>query len=136
VKPVTFEGLSFHHVGVAVDSIAEAMELWAALGYVAENDGFSDATQGIEGQFMLKDGHRIELLADLAGHATVKPWLKKGTVFYHFGYTCDDIMEAVEALKRLGGHVLRPPVASVYFNSRLISFVMLPSGAVIELIAN
>jgi methylmalonyl-CoA/ethylmalonyl-CoA epimerase len=130
------KGLAFHHVGVAVASIAEGITLWMALGYALENDGFSDDIQGIEGQFMTMAGHRIELLADLPGQSTVKPWLKKGNIFYHLGYTCDDISEALEHLKALGGHVLRPPSPSTYFNNALICFVMLPSGAVIELIAN
>ena len=129
-------GLAFHHVGVAVESIAAGIEQWSALGYSLENAAFSDEIQGIQGQFMTMGGHRIELLADLPGQSTVKPWLKKGTIFYHLGYTCDDISGAVDYLKSLGGHVLRPPSPSTYFNTSLISFVMLPSGAVVELIAN
>ena len=129
------KGLAIHHVGVAVDSIADGIALWTALGYALENDGFSDEIQGIQGQFMTMGDHRIELLADLPGQSTVKPWLKKGTIFYHLGYTCDDIADALEHLKALGGHVLRPPSPSTYFRNSLISFVMLPSGAVVELIA-
>jgi methylmalonyl-CoA/ethylmalonyl-CoA epimerase len=128
--PIDF---AFHHLGVACESIEADAESWARLGYRAEGLAFSDAAQGIRGQFMVAGGSRIELLEALPGASTLDPWLRRRIKFYHVGYLVPSLEAAMRTLVEAGATVARAPMLSVYFGAP-IAFLMLANLALVELI--
>ncbi|MBX9608754.1 MAG: VOC family protein [Gammaproteobacteria bacterium] len=131
----TSDDLQFHHVGIACVDLAQAREQWQSLGYVSESAVFEDQLQGIRGQFLVLGSNRIELLQDLdAGRPVVTPWLKRGTIFYHLGFTTANFDGAVAALLDRDYRMVSHPQPSVYFAGRRICFLFDPSGSLLELI--
>ena len=126
-------GITFHHVGVACESIADEAGDWGMLGYEPEDARFSDPAQGIAGQFMTGGGPRIELLEPAGGSSTLASWLKRRVKLYHFGYVADDFDFALESFKERGAMTAREPTHSVYFGTRIV-FLMMPNLMLIELI--
>ena len=126
-------GLAFHHIGVACERIDIETEFWTSLGYQAEGDPFIDEAQGIRAKFMTGAGPRIELIEDLDGSSTLAPWLKRDVKLYHMGYLADDFDSAIISVRSQRAIVLRAPMKSVYFGTR-IAFFLMPNRAVIELI--
>ena len=124
--------LEFHHVGVACERIDDETEFWTGLGYRAEGEPFVDSEQGIRARFMTGGGPRIELIEALEGSATLTPWLKRHTKFYHMGYFAEDFDAAFEEVRSQRALVLRAPVRSTYFGAR-IAFLLMPNSAVIEI---
>jgi methylmalonyl-CoA/ethylmalonyl-CoA epimerase len=129
-----YAGLSVHHFAVACHDLAANRDHWKRIGFTEESDVFSDPAQGICGQFLIQNSTRLELLQDLPGSKTVAPWLKKGTIFYHIGFLTDDIAGDIVKLENDGAKLVRPPVPSVYFGGRRISFLFDQFGAMLELI--
>jgi methylmalonyl-CoA/ethylmalonyl-CoA epimerase len=134
-SPVRDQGaINVHHIGVACHDLEEERAQWLGLGFRIESDLFEDSVQGIRGQFMISGDTRIELLQDLAGSKTIAPWLKSGTKLYHIGFLVDNIVLEAERLNKLGAKTVRPPMASTYFDGRLICFLFDKNGTLIELI--
>ena len=127
------EGLEFHHLGVACESIAAEIEAWASLGYRPEGQAFVDAAQGVRGLFMVGGGPRIELLEATENARTLEPWLKRRVKFYHAGYLVSDLAAAIAALEARGATIARPPAPSVYFGGA-IAFLLMSNLTLIELI--
>ncbi|OJI04679.1 VOC family protein [Polynucleobacter sp. MWH-Adler-W8] len=129
--PVNF---SFHHIGYATQSIDKEHNFFSSMGYVSEGEDFSDEIQGIRGRFLVGVGPRIELLENLPGSQTLTPWLNAGIKLYHFAYFVTDINKALGWAHNCRGRVTVLPVPAVAFGGRLISFIMLRNGMLIELI--
>jgi methylmalonyl-CoA/ethylmalonyl-CoA epimerase len=127
------DGLTFHHLGVACADIREEIGIWAALGYRPEGAPFVDATQGVNGLFMVGGGPRIELLEANEGSETLAPWIKRRVKFYHAGYTVPSLNKAIAAFEAVGATVARPSMPSTYFKTS-IAFLLMPNMALIELI--
>ena len=125
--------LRFHHIGVACESIADDTPAWTSLGYFPEDSAFVDLAQGIRGQFMVGGGPRIELLEAANESATLAPWLKRRVKLYHIGYLVNSFDAAIESLTAGGASVVRIPLVSKYFRTR-IAFLMLSNMALIEII--
>jgi methylmalonyl-CoA/ethylmalonyl-CoA epimerase len=127
-------GLTFHHLGVACESIAAEAVTWRALGYQPEGEAFVDPAQGICGQFMVGGGPRIELLEATPGSDVLAPWLKRRVKIYHVGYLVPSLRAAIETMTgSQGATVAREPLMSVYFQAP-IAFLMMPNLALVELI--
>ena len=124
---------TFHHLGVACESIEADKATWLSLGYRLENAPFVDEAQGIRGLFMVGGGPRVELLEGLEGSMTLAPWIKRRVKFYHVGYLVQSLDAAMEKLLTSGATIARSPMMSVYFQSR-IAFLMMPNLALIEII--
>jgi methylmalonyl-CoA/ethylmalonyl-CoA epimerase len=125
--------LTFHHIGVACNSISEESESWASLGYVQENEPFVDDTQGIRGVFMIGGGPRMELLEGVGGSSTLAPWIKRGVKLYHTGYLTADFDSAIKSFVARGAVITGAPAQSVYFGAR-IAFLMQANMLLVELI--
>lgn len=128
-------GLRFHHVGVAcVDLDIESRRL-ALLGYVAEGADFEDSTQGVRGRFLGGQVPRLELLVQTGTSGVLDPWLANGTKLYHLAYESDDLDAAVTALCAAGARVVVPAVPAVAFGDRQITFLLLRTMLLVELIS-
>jgi hypothetical protein len=126
--------LTFHHVGVATDSIAIESEVWVSLGYRFESEPFTDHALSIRGQFMISsNGNRVELLEPTNGLSTLTPWLRRRVKFYHMGYLAKSFDKTIVDFVAKGATVTRPPMTSIYFK-RKIAFLMMPNIALVELI--
>lgn len=130
------EAAAFHHIGYACASLARERAGFEALGYGAEGEIFEDPAQGIRGLFLTGPGPRIELLENLAGHATLTPWLERGTRMYHLAWRVADLDAALTAAHRAGARSTRAPLPAVAFGGARIAFVMLRQGLLVELIGN
>jgi methylmalonyl-CoA/ethylmalonyl-CoA epimerase len=123
----------FHHVGIACEDIQNEADSLILLGYRAESEFFLDLEQGVQGQFLVGGGPRIELLQSAGHSTTLLPWLKRGIKMYHIGYLTDEFDTETEALVAKGAVMTREPLKSAYFDTR-ITFLMLRNMSVIELI--
>lgn len=124
----------FHHIGYATRGIEGHLEYFLTLGYRAEAEPFEDNVQGIKGMFIVGGGPRVELLENLPGKNTLDPWLSAGISMYHLAYEVPDIALATGALKEKGAKVVVPPVESVAFKGRKISFIMMRNSMLVEII--
>lgn len=128
-------GLRFHHIGVAcVDLDVESRRL-APLGYVAEGGDFEDPTQGVRGRFLDGQSPRLELLVQTGTTGVLDPWLANGTKLYHLAYEADDLDAAVSALCAAGARVVVPAVPAVAFGGRTITFLLLRTMMLVEVIS-
>ena len=128
------EPMRFHHVGIACRDLEGEAKAMLALGYRAESAEFTDALQGIRGQFVVGPGPRMELLEQIVGSRVLEPFLAKGVKAYHFGYEIADLDAEVERLKSAGAILVTPPQPAIAFGGRRISFLMLKNLFLVELI--
>ena len=134
ISPEILSNWRFHHLGIACQNILIEMNSWAGIGYVSEGESFIDPIQGVKGLFLIGPGPRLELLEDLPGERTLSPWLNKGIKIYHQAFEVDDLDFEIKRLINLRAHVVIHPIASVAFDGRRISFLMLRNMALIELV--
>ncbi|MCH7344984.1 VOC family protein [Pelomonas sp. CA6] len=128
-------GWDFHHLGYACKDLDAAQRFFAAIGYTLEGAEFEDPTQGIRGRFLNGAGPRIELLQDLPGRDTLRPWLDGGgSRLYHLAYEVPDMDAALAWSRAQRGLVTVQPVAAVAFGGRRIAFVMFRHGPMLEFI--
>lgn len=134
VAGALMEDLRFHHLGLATRRIETEAAALAALGYRREGPAFTDPAQGVQGQFVVGPGPRIELVAPSGVSRTLEPWLAKGIKLYHHGFEVSDLDGALQRYRAGGAVILGPPTRAVAFDGRRIAFLMLPSLLLIELI--
>lgn len=127
-------GAQFHHIGYATAALDREAALFATLGFRAEGEVFSDATQGIRGLFMTGAGPRIELLENLPGASTLTPWLERGVRMYHLAYLVPDMPAALAWAQGQRAKVAVAPVPAVAFGGRHIAFVVFRQGLMLEFI--
>lgn len=128
------EGFQFHHLGYACADLAKDRAQFERLGYAIEGEPFEDPIQGVAGLFLAGAGPRIELLENLPGSTTLKPWLAQGTRIYHFAYLVADMAAALAWSRSQRAVTTVQPVPAVAFGGRRIAFVMLRTGFMLEFI--
>lgn len=126
--------LRFHHLGIATRSLEKELLAYRPLGYRPEGAEFVDPQQGIRGLFLIDGGPRLELLEPLPGAETLTPLLRRGIKCYHHAYEVPSIEESVTALRPARARITRAPLPAVAFDGRLIAFLTLPNGWMVELI--
>lgn len=127
-------GAGFHHIGIAVRSMASERAFFEAMGYRAEGPDFADPIQGIAGCFLTGAGPRLELLENLPDENTLTPWLASGLRMYHLAYEVDSMDEALACARAARGKILVQPVPAVAFEGRRIAFAMFRNGMMLEFI--
>lgn len=128
-------GCSFHHVGYAAADFNASVGLLLSTGFQIEGEEFEDKAQGVRGLFLTLGGLRLELLSDLPGSKTVRPWLSNGELVpYHVAYLVSDIRESIANLEKNGLRIIREPLPSVAFKGKLIAFLSSRSRLIIELV--
>jgi len=127
--------MEFHHVGIAVHSIAETAEWYAGLGYDC-TETIEDPIQNVRIAFLRRaDSPLLELVQPVDKTSPVYNILKKvGVSAYHFCYETGDLQNTLENLERQDFKLLVEPVQAVAFNNRRISFLYHLEIGLIELL--
>ena len=96
------------HVGIAVDSISDALELYEALGM--EVEGYEEvAAEGVRVAMIRCGESRIELLESIRDDSPIARFLaKRGGGVHHICLATDDIRADQRSLEAAGIQVLRP----------------------------
>ena len=130
--------LRFHHLGVAVKSIAEALPVYKALfGYALEAGPVTDPIQKVTVCFLRSDRANdlvIELVEPAAEKSAVNTVLAKGIGAYHTCYEVADVARALAAFRSGGCVVVSNPVPAAAFNNRPIAWFYTPTRQLIELV--
>jgi methylmalonyl-CoA/ethylmalonyl-CoA epimerase len=127
--------LTFHHLGVATQSLDAGVAALRALGYEAAGKPFTDTSQGVRGLFLVGPGPQLELLEQLPGSHVLDSWLKRGVRIYHQGFLSDELDADLRQLQERGALVVSRPTPAVAFEGRQICFLMLRDEMMVELIA-
>jgi methylmalonyl-CoA/ethylmalonyl-CoA epimerase len=126
----------FHHVGVAVQDLAEAMPTFkGSFGYELTSGPFDDPIQKVSVCFLSRGpGDTVlELVAPFGPNSPIDRTLKKGGGTYHVCYSVPDINAAIEHLTQQGSMLLSGPVPAVAFDMRHIAWLMTEVGMLVEL---
>jgi methylmalonyl-CoA/ethylmalonyl-CoA epimerase len=121
------ERLTFHHVGIAVRDLQEAIPNYKNLfGYEIVSGPFDDPIQNVSVCFLSRgEGDAtIELVAPLGPNSPIDVTLKKGGGTYHICYQVDDINAAIRHLIEHGSMLLSGPTPAVAFEMREIAWLM------------
>ncbi len=128
---------AFHHVGVAVRNISEAIPVYKRLfDYDLVSGPFDDHIQNVSVCFLSRgEGDAvIELVAPLGPNSPIDRTLKKGGGTYHICYEVADIHAAIAHLTEAGSCLLSGPVPAVAFNARPIAWLGTEADLLVELV--
>jgi methylmalonyl-CoA/ethylmalonyl-CoA epimerase len=131
------EKLTFHHVGIAVRDLQEAIPIYKKLfGYEIVSGPFDDPIQNVSVCFLSRgEGDAtIELVAPLGPNSPIDVTLKKGGGTYHICYKVDDINAAIRHLTEHGSMLLSGPVPAVAFEMKEIAWLMTDAYLLVELL--
>jgi methylmalonyl-CoA/ethylmalonyl-CoA epimerase len=129
--------LTFHHVGIAVRDLQEAIPNYKNLfGYEIVSGPFDDPIQKVSVCFLSRgEGDAtIELVAPLGPNSPIDGTLKKGGGTYHFCYQVDDIAAAIRHFTEHGSMLLSGPVPAVAFEMREIAWLMTEAYLLVEVV--
>ena len=130
--------MKFHHVGIAVQNINEAIHAYQVLGYSQSSAIIHDPIQNVQLCFLDKDGSpTLELVAASSQDSPVTNILaKNGPTPYHNCFEVDNIIESVANLKLCGFRRLSAIVPAIAFENRRICFLYQKEVGLIELLEN
>ena len=91
------------HIGVAVDDIDSAVDLYSGKFDMREQHRETIESQGVEAVLLeIGEGH-VELIRPLSENSSVGKWLaKNGPGMHHVAYRTDDIDSALGAMRDAG----------------------------------
>jgi len=127
---------SFHHIGVATNSIVNTSRYYEDLGFLISETIF-DPIQSVNICFLYKTGHpSIELIEPISDLSPVAKFLQKmgGVTPYHFCYEVKSIEEAIATMKKMKFVSLSKPVIAIAMQNRLICFLYNKEVGLIELV--
>lgn len=131
------ESFAFHHVGVAVRDMQEAIPAYKNLfGYELISGPFDDPIQNVSVCFLSRGAGdmTIELVAPLGPNSPVDLVLKKGNGTYHICYEVENIQRAIEHLRERNAFLLSGPVPAVAFDQREIAWPLTDVNLLVELV--
>lgn len=137
ISDVIADNFRFHHLGVAVQKLTQAIPIYRDLfGYELTSGPFDDPTQKVSVCFLSRGSGdmTIELVMPLGPESPVARTLKQGGGAYHVCYEVPNIEEAIIHLKTQKCGVLSLPVPAVAFQGRLIAWLSTPTRQLIELL--
>ena len=129
-----FKEFRFHHIGLLVTDIDEAINSYVSL-FGAENasEVYTLKSQGVKEAFIRNsDSTYLGLVSPINEDSVVHRMLKKGMSYYHVAYKVDNIDSSVEKLEALHYKPLEQ-FRSEAFNN-LCVFLYTPEGHLVELI--
>jgi methylmalonyl-CoA/ethylmalonyl-CoA epimerase len=129
--------LTFHHVGIAVGDLQQAIPNYKDIfGYKIVSGPFDDPIQKVSVCFLSRgEGDAtIELVAPLGPNSPIDGTLKRGGGTYHICYQVDDINAAIRHLTERGSMLLSGPVSAVAFEMKEIAWVMTEAYLLVELV--
>lgn len=127
--------LSFHHVGLLVQSIEDSMQQYVQLfGSKNISQLFNISSQQVKVCFVkIAEDSFIELVQPLSETSSVYKLLRKKISYYHTAYKVKDIVYAVQKLEELNYKPLEFFNSEAFENKRCI-FLFAPDASLIELI--
>jgi len=129
------DGLTFHHIGYAVENIDETADFYLQNGY-ERTETILDEVQQTNICFLTKTGQpTIELVEPATEKCSVHKILKKNGIHpYHCCYEVDDVERAFDQLCDAGFTPLFRPVEAVAFADRLICYFYKREVGFIEIV--
>jgi methylmalonyl-CoA/ethylmalonyl-CoA epimerase len=127
----------FHHVGIAVHNLDEAIPVYARLfGYQVTSGPFDDPIQNVSVCFLSRGpgDPALELVAPLGPNSPIDRTLKKGGGTYHICYQVPEIAAAIDHMVREGSMLLSGPDPAVAFEMRPIAWLMTEANLLVELV--
>lgn len=127
--------LKFHHTGLLVENITEALEhYFKVFGRENVSKIFHVKSQGVNVCF-IKNGNDsyIELVEPAADDSVVLRMLKKRISYYHLGYKVKDIHKVISDLEELNYKAMEPFSSEAFDGNRCV-FLYTPDAHLIELI--
>lgn len=130
--------LRFHHMGVAVPALDQAIRVYRDLfGYRLQSGPFEDPIQRVAVCF-LERGEAIEplleLIAPLAEESPIKSVLLKGGGAYHICFETCDLQKTLAEVTGKGCVIVSQPVPAVAFEGRRIAWFFTPTRQLVELV--
>lgn len=129
---------TFHHLGVAVKSIAKAIPVYQDLfGYELLSGPFDDPIQRVSVCFLGRQAAGevvIELIAPLGVDTPIDRILAKGGGAYHTCYEVDNLDETLVQLSSRQCIIVSQPVPAVAFDNRRIAWLFTPTQQLVELL--
>lgn len=96
-----------HHLGVAVESLDEAVDTYTRLFGAELEHRQTVPDQGVEAAAVLVGEGRVELLASLGEETPVGRFLaKRGPGMHHVAYEVDDVRAALATLTDAGAELI------------------------------
>jgi len=91
------------HIGIATNSIVDAVPFWEALGFTSAGGGVVEE-QGVNIRYMINDSEaRIELLEPTGADTPVGRFIEsKGTGIQQLAISVDDINQTISNLLEMG----------------------------------
>jgi len=128
---------AFHHIGVAVRTLVEAIPSYRDLfGYELISNCFDDPIQKVSVCFLSRGDSDpvIELVAPLGPISPIIGILKKNAGIYHICYEVNDISASIEQMTKKGCYPISGPDPAVAFNQRKIAWLMTGTNLLVELL--
>lgn len=127
--------LNFHHIGIAVSSIAESAENYKALfGEQCISKIYDISSQQVKVCFVdMGNNTFIELVEATTEDSSIHRLRKKGITYYHTAYKVSDIKKTVAVLTELNYKAFEY-FNSEAFNGKRCIFLFSPDAHLIELI--
>ncbi len=122
------------HIGIAVDDIKEALQLYGSLFHFDPHKIliFRDETQKVDIAFVEAGGIKLELIRPISGDSAITSFIKRGVNLYHLCFEVSDIESALETGRKLGGIVTVQPVPATAFSGKQIAFIYFKHLGLIE----
>lgn len=130
-----FEEFEFHHIGLIVQDMEEAITNYALLfGHENISAVFTLDSQKVKECFV-KNGVNsyIGLVSPIVKDSVVNNFLKKGINYYHLAYKVKNINDSIKFLENLNYKALEM-FSSEAFGNKLCVFLYSPDSHLIELI--
>lgn len=139
--------LKLDHIGLVVEDITKAKEVFEAIGLEGGTKAVPDALQKVTASFVnvgKEEGIYIELLEPTSDDSPITNFLeKKGGGLHHLCFEVENIDQAVKELKDKGFRMVGPPADCRAYDENLkracqsptkIAFFIISKGVLIELI--
>jgi len=126
---------TFHHIGIAVESIEKTAAHFIEAGYKMTNVIF-DPKQIVHISFLEKSGSPLlELVEAIDETSPVRNILRKvGVSAYHFCYEVENLDDSMAQLRKKKFVLLVKPVEAIAFGGRRICFLYHKETGLIELL--
>lgn len=126
--------MEFHHLGLAVSNINEALQDLKELFTVKEvSEEVYDDNQKVKLKLIEIGGFLIELIEGVGPDNPIKDMLKKRISFYHICFCTENIAEAIKMYIDKGGILVKKEAAPL-FNNNTVAFLYLKHMGLIELL--
>ena len=126
--------MRFHHVGMAVESIAkQSVQYLGALGLKLTSEIIEDEQLKVRVAFaQVGDRVFIEFVEPLGDDSPVTRFLERRVGLYHVCSLVPDIEAAIEKVCQAGGLLVSGPTPARAFGGRHIAFAYTPDHNLVE----